>query len=317
LSWKNFSIGEEMSESFVHALDWSPPGIGKHKRSVLAVLTSNHVLSIWECIGKPEIATDWVRACVINHVLQAHYKEKDVHSPEESENDHFERLRAKQRIRAFAWSPAPPDASLSGASGDCTTRNPFLAVSNDRGEVLIIKIQAPHDVLEPDTAHWSLSVAASFAIGVPDTKRSALSACLPVTFKWRSPFADQLAWSPWGLDSANMSTSILTFTSQASLQCTNVKIDDERHQADVAISPVVSLMDDIPDTQAAGCIRWAPKLNNAKEAFLVYPTRSSFYCLQAQPGISLAFQISAQDINTPWDEIAGMSFKDIFCSSAI
>ncbi|KAH0388095.1 hypothetical protein KCU89_g16892, partial [Aureobasidium melanogenum] len=37
LSWKNFSIGEEMSESFVHALDWSPPGLGKHKRSVLAV----------------------------------------------------------------------------------------------------------------------------------------------------------------------------------------------------------------------------------------------------------------------------------------
>jgi hypothetical protein len=307
LSWKNFSIGEEMSESFVHALDWSPPGLGKHRRSVLAVLTSNHVLSIWECIGKPEIATDWVRACVINHALQAHYKEKDVHSPEESENDHFERLRAKQRIRAFAWSPAPPDPSLSGASGDCTTRKPFLAVSNDRGEVSIIKIQPPHDILEPDTAQWSLSVAASFAIQVPDIKKSALSACLPVTFKWRSSFVDQLAWSPWGLDSANIMTSILTFTSQASLQCTSVKLDDERYQTDVTISPVASLMDEIPDTQAAGCIRWVPKLNNSKEAFLVYPTRSSFYCLQAQPGLSLDFQISAQDINTPWDEIAGAS----------
>jgi hypothetical protein len=298
-----------MSESFVHALDWSPPGLGKHKRSVLAVLTSNHVLSIWECIGKPEIATDWVRACVINHVLQAHYKDKDVQSPGESEPDRFERLRAKQRIRAFAWSPALPDTSLSGASGDCTTRNSYLAVSNDRGEVLIIEIRAPHDILEPDTTQWSLSVAASFAIEVPDTKKSALSACMPVTFKWRSSFVDQLAWSPWGLDSANMLTSILTFTSQSSLQCTSVKVDDERHHANVAIGPVVPLMDEIPDTQAAGCIRWVQKLNSAKEAFLVYPTRSSFYCLQAQPGLSLDFHISAQDINTPWDEIAGVSQK--------
>jgi hypothetical protein len=287
-----------MSESFVHALDWSPPGLGKHRRSVLAVLTSNHVLSIWECVGKPEIATDWVRACVVNHALQAHYKEKDSKSPGESEPDHFERLRAKQRIRAFAWSPAIPDTSLSGASGD-------------RGEVLIIKIQAPHDILDPDTTQWSLSVAASFALDVPETKKSALSACMPVTFKWRSSFVDQLAWSPWGLDSANMPTSILTFTSQVSLQCTSVKVDDERHHANVAICPVVSLMDEIPDTQAAGCIRWVPKLNGAKEAFLVYPTRSSFYCLQAQPGLSLDFHISAQDINTPWDEIAGVSRRNI------
>ena len=300
-----------MSESFVHALDWSPPGLGKHKRSVLAVLTSNHVLSIWECIGKPEIATDWVRACVINHALQAHYKEKDVQDPEESEHDRFERLRAKQRIRAFAWSPALPDSSLSGASGNCTTRSPYLAVSNDRGEVLIIEIQTPHDILEPHTTRWGLSVVASFGIDVPDNKKSALSACLPVTFKWRSPFVDQLAWSPWALDANNMPTSILTFTSQSSLQCTSVKIDDEKSPTDVTVGSAVSLMDEIPDTHAVGCIRWAPRLNSAKEAFLVYPTRSSFYCLQAQPGLNLEFQVSAQEINTPWDEIAGMFCVEI------
>ncbi|KAI4722432.1 hypothetical protein E4T48_01239 [Aureobasidium sp. EXF-10727] len=308
LSWKNFSIGEEMSESFVHALDWSPPGPGKHGRSVLAVLTSNHVLSIWECVGKPEIATDWVRACVVNHALQAHYKEKHLQTPEESEHDHFERLRAKQRIRAFVWSPAVPDSSLSGASGDCTTRSPYLAVSNDRGEVLIIELQTPHNILEPNTTSWNLSVAASFGVEVPDTKKSAISACLPVTFKWRSPFVDQLAWSPWALDAANSPTSVLTFTTQSSLQCTKVKIGDESSRADVTIGAVVSLMEEIPDTQAAGCMRWASKLNSSKEAFLVYPTRNAFYCLQVQPGLNLEFQVSAQEINTPWDEIAGMTF---------
>lgn len=301
-----------MSESFVHALDWSPPGLGKHKRSVLAVLTSNHVLSIWECVGKPEIATDWVRACVVNHALQAHYKEKDVQSSEESEHDHFERMRAKQRIRAYAWSPALPNSSLSGASGDSTTGRPYLAVSNDRGEVLVIEIQTPHNILEPDTARWRLSIATSFGIDVPETRKSALNACMPVTFKWRSPFVDQLAWSPWALDSNNMPTSILTFTSQSSLQCASVRVDDEKSPTDVTVGSIVSLMDEIPDTHAAGCIRWAPKLNSAKEAFLVFPTRSSFYCLQAQPGLSLEFQVSAQEINTPWDEIAGMLCVEVF-----
>ncbi|KAI5269346.1 hypothetical protein E4T47_07160 [Aureobasidium subglaciale] len=308
LSWKNFSIGEEMSESFVHALDWSPPGLGKHKRSVLAVLTSNHVLSIWECIGKPEIATDWVRACVINHALQAHFRGKDLRGQEESEPDHLERLRAEQRIRAFVWSPAPPNPSLSGASGDCSTRSPYLAVSNDRGEVLVINVQTPYDVADSKTSKWGLSVVASFSVEVPDTKQAALGACLPVTLKWRTPFVDQLAWSPWALDSTNTLTSMLAFTSQSSLQCTSIKLVNEGALTEVVVGQVTSLMEDVLDTQAVGCMKWAPKLNGAKEAFLIYPTRKTFYCLQAQPGHGLDLQVTAQDINTPWDEIAGMTF---------
>ncbi|THY18183.1 hypothetical protein D6D00_08212 [Aureobasidium pullulans] len=308
LTWKNFSVGEEMSEAYIHALDWSPPGLGKHKRSVLAVLTSNHILSIWECVGKPEIATDWVRSCVINHALQAHYKDMDKRDPEESEHDHFERLRAKQRIRAFTWSPSPPDPSLSGASGDCTARSPYLAVSNDRGEVLIIRLQTPYDVLEPETSHWTLSVAETFSVDVSETKQSPLSACMPVTFKWRSPFVDQLAWSPWALDSSNTLTSILAFTLQSSLQCTSVKLNELGTHTDVVTTSSALLLGEISDTQATGCMKWASKLNGTKEAFLVYPTRKSFYCLQAQPGLSLDIQISAQEINTPWDEIAGLCF---------
>jgi hypothetical protein len=306
LSWKNFSIGEEMSESHVISLDWSPPGLGKHRRSVLAVLTSNHVLSIWECVGKFEIATDWVRVCVVNHVLQAHYKTKHVQAPDENEHEHFERLRAKQRIRAFAWSQAPSNPSLSGATGDCTTSNPFLVVSTDRGDVFIVKPQSPYDLLKPGSAEWSLSVAASFSIHVPETKQSPLAACMPVTFKWRVPFVDQLAWSPWVMDENDSPTSILAFTSQSSLQCMSVKLSNLDNQAHVTTGPITQLLEHVSDSQAAGCMKWAPKLKNSKDAFLVFPTRNLLYCLQVQP-VGLEFLTSAQEINTPWDEISGKS----------
>ncbi|RMZ77861.1 hypothetical protein DV738_g4094, partial [Chaetothyriales sp. CBS 135597] len=71
---RHLSIGEEQSESKVVALGWSPPGLGLHKRGVLAVLTSNLVLSLWESNGKPGT---WRRALV----------------------------RRSQRIRAFTWLP--------------------------------------------------------------------------------------------------------------------------------------------------------------------------------------------------------------------
>lgn len=294
-----------MSEAYVHSLDWSPPGLGKHKRSVLAVLTSNHVLSIWECVGKPEIATDWVRAYVVNHGLQKHFKAKDSRGPEESEADHFERFRAKQRIRSFAWSQAPPVSSLSGTSGDCATKRPYLAVSTDRGEVFILDIQSPFDLLNPDSGQWNASVVTSFSVEVPEAKQSPLAACMPVTFKWRSPFVDQLAWSPWASDPDGNSTSALAFTAQSSLQCKAVKLVDADNHTRVTLGETKNLLESQADTQAVGCMRWAPRLKSARDAFLIYPTRKSFHCLHTQPGLGAKFEASVQEINTPWDEIAG------------
>ena len=37
-SFKNMSIGEEQARATVTALAWSPPGLAKHRRSILAVL---------------------------------------------------------------------------------------------------------------------------------------------------------------------------------------------------------------------------------------------------------------------------------------
>lgn len=294
-----------MSESFVHSLEWSPPGLGKHKRSVLAVLTSNHVLSLWECLGRPEIATDWVRACVINHALQAHFADDSV-EPEVSDQDRFENFRAKQRIRAFSWSQAPPDLSMTGSAREYPATSPVLAVANDRGEVLIITIRSPYDIMSPQTHKWESSVAVSFKVEVPEAKRSPLADCMPSTFKWRSSFVDQLAWSPWATDSTGSPQAILSFTSQSSLQTKVVQLVDENGGNHMSLGRTTQLLPHDPDTQAAGCMKWAPRLKDDQDAYLIYPTRKSFFCIQAQPGSETKFQTSVHEINTPWDEIAGM-----------
>ncbi|KAK5064825.1 hypothetical protein LTR84_000659 [Exophiala bonariae] len=89
---KLFSVGEELSDSHVAALAWSPPGLGLYRRSVLTILTSNLLLSIWETNGK---LGEWNRTCIVNHFLQGH--------PPPDEPSH---ARLEQRIRSFTWLPA-------------------------------------------------------------------------------------------------------------------------------------------------------------------------------------------------------------------
>src|SRR5271155_215366 len=92
-SHSDFSIGEEQSWPTVTALEWSPPGLGLHRRSVLAMLTSNLVLCLWQTDGT---LSKWDRAFVINHALERHFFQLG--------NDDGPPKR-KKRIRSFCWTP--------------------------------------------------------------------------------------------------------------------------------------------------------------------------------------------------------------------
>ncbi|KIW93860.1 uncharacterized protein Z519_05175 [Cladophialophora bantiana CBS 173.52] len=87
-----FSIGEELSESTVLSLSWSPSGLGIYRRSVLAILTSNLILSLWESNGR--LGT-WQRTAVVNQFLPIQSSDEDTSIP-----------RRKRRVRAFHWLPA-------------------------------------------------------------------------------------------------------------------------------------------------------------------------------------------------------------------
>lgn len=94
-SYDTFSIGEEQSPSHVVALKWSPPGLAKHGRCALAVLTSNFILSIWEPTTNPADAKCWKRVLIINDALEEYYAPR---------LDVAESLRTEKRIRAIAWA---------------------------------------------------------------------------------------------------------------------------------------------------------------------------------------------------------------------
>ncbi len=99
-SQADFLIGREQSPSTVTALTWSARGLGIHKRPVLAVLTSSHILSIWEYAGKPG---SWTRTYIVNEALLKNSSEPDRNSG--------------AAIQAFAWLP-PVHFANSGRFGD-------------------------------------------------------------------------------------------------------------------------------------------------------------------------------------------------------
>ena len=88
-NFKDMSIGEEQARATVTALAWSPAGLAKHRRSVLAVLTSNLILSFWASNADPSVANSWERVLVVNQALPP--------GP-----------RLQQRIRSMAWAPTNP-----------------------------------------------------------------------------------------------------------------------------------------------------------------------------------------------------------------
>jgi Transcription factor IIIC subunit delta N-term len=117
--------------STVVGLAWSPPGIGPHKRSVLAVLTSNHVLSLWESNGT---VGEWKRVIVVNHSLGDYFGWVNEASQDIN--------RARRRIRAFAWSP--PFRCIEAEDGRVLRSKwgvVHLAVANDEEVVTILQLR--------------------------------------------------------------------------------------------------------------------------------------------------------------------------------
>ena len=88
-SFKDMSIGEEQARATVTALAWSPAGLATHRRSVLAVLTSNLILSFWASNSNPTDVGSWERVLVVNKALRPG-------------------SRLQQRIRSMAWAPTNP-----------------------------------------------------------------------------------------------------------------------------------------------------------------------------------------------------------------
>ena len=132
-SSRDFSIGEEQSMSEVISLAWSPPDLGRHRRCLLAILTTNLLLSMWDPGPDPSVPKSWQRVMIINDYI------------DDTPTD--ERLtetisRARRRIRAAKWSSVEYEQSKF---------HYFLSVINDYREVIFLWVRSDRNPLNSST----------------------------------------------------------------------------------------------------------------------------------------------------------------------
>ncbi|KAJ5823731.1 Transcription factor IIIC zinc-finger [Penicillium robsamsonii] len=160
----DFSVAADLSESNVVSLAWSPAGLGKYRRSVLAVLTSNLVLSLWEPIG---LKKQWTRVAVANHVFWPQLQ------PSHDPNSHGFR---KVNIRSFAWceslKPSTPTAGSSFLhSHESRWGIPLLTVVNDFNEVMLVQVRRS-DPTNSSSKPYDLQILALHSLKYLETKGS-------------------------------------------------------------------------------------------------------------------------------------------------
>ncbi|KAJ5593819.1 uncharacterized protein N7459_000027 [Penicillium hispanicum] len=130
----DFSIAAEQSISTVLGLAWSPSGLARFRRSVLAVLTSNLILSLWEPVGAKG---QWARVGIVNHAFHP-----NPAAPKSLTGTDLRRAN----IRSFQWcSPlhAPTYTATPSASVDPESRwgVQLLVVANDENEVALLQVR--------------------------------------------------------------------------------------------------------------------------------------------------------------------------------
>jgi len=206
---QHFSIGEEQSESTVVALALSSPGLGIHRRSVLAVLTSNLVLSLWESNGT---LGEWRRTGVVNHSLN---RQQDGSDPGTS--------RRRSRIRAFTWLPP-----LFGAVPSKWGRH-HLALADDTGAVLILSVGKKK---QNTYGQWSVEVTAfSPRPGAPLTARRARRESPLASILRTSSAISKLEASEWESDHLASRAMLRVAAGQgAATYYLKISIEDRKHE---------------------------------------------------------------------------------------
>lgn len=125
-SLADMSIGEEQSTSTVTSIAWSSPGLGTYRRSVLAVLTTNLLLALWDPGPNLVETSSWRRVTIMNDHLEA-YLELTTAPRKDT--------RKSRRVRAMCWA----DSILKDDNTERIERH-ILAVVNDSKELIVFLV---------------------------------------------------------------------------------------------------------------------------------------------------------------------------------
>ncbi len=204
------SLGEEQSTSTVVSLDWSPPGLGRHRKSILAVLTSNNVLSIWETKSYPNEGRSWHRSLIMNNEIAGYFEGfDDLPQQSTAQQDHVARLR--RRIRAFSWSyPCHPQTGPEGKNRCDAWGVPVLAITNDNNEMMFVQLHSPHFPFSSRRGTWQIKVLSRLQVSHSPNDSSQTSSLLALALR-PVRYVSQVVWSPWVQNSDGSEKAILAY----------------------------------------------------------------------------------------------------------
>lgn len=107
-------------------LGWSSPGLAKHKRSLLAVLTSNHLLSLWASNSDMRLPESWERVLIVNYAAK---------------------IENLDRIQSACWIPTWQHGGKEPQ---------FLAVGDESAGLVVLRVSSPFTD-SPITPGWEVS----------------------------------------------------------------------------------------------------------------------------------------------------------------
>lgn len=304
ISFPNWSLGEELSLRHIIALDWSPPGLAAFGTCGLAVLHSNHVLTIWHCEGRPEKKDKWTRNLCLTNAIRAFYDNSPVASDDDlSPRAKFEAKQTRYRIRAFAWLPPlrkSYSSVLPGFDAFVDRGEQLIAVSTEAGDILIVNVKSPFGVLAPEISEWKASVIYRFHLPAEAASSNGDRVASSMTSSAHSPrtFADRLTWSDW--DTNNRSQ--LAYIARGRLYSATVSASySPKQQLQLAFNSAGEVrVTDGP--HVTGPLRFAPHTRS-----MVCFSDDAVLCTDLSSTSGTRTTTASHHLDGRWDEISGVA----------
>lgn len=254
--------------------------------------------------SNPRIAASWKRVLIVNLELERYFKDLQIAEGGSSEDEKVERLRLRQRIRAFSWSPStshPGPLTTIGSPLNWGTY--FLAVSNDNNEITILRILSPYDPLSP-TEEWSVKATAHFKVHNNSTSQVHAPGIFD-EYVQQQRFISHLAWSPWSGRESARHQSTLAYASNSELRARNIfgHIQKNGHLS-LSIAESESTYQAI-NLKHAGPLRWGPQVGNQDRIFLIAFSQTDALCFSVLETDASDFEVSTHDLDGRWDAVSG------------
>ncbi|OJD37099.1 short-chain dehydrogenase reductase sdr [Diplodia corticola] len=305
------SIGEEISTSDTACIEWSPPGLAKHARCALAVLTTNLNLSLWVSDSDPKVTRGWRRALVLNHELDRYFQQVYAQEEIRVELEWETQRRLRRRIRSFAWSPQPrpsQPAEYSVQEAQFPINGSFIAVSNDDNDVVILRVDSPYSFYSPPSAQWSARAEAHFSFEPKIDLRRTPRPFLLIEAMGEQRYIGNLAWSPWTTNSHGVPEAILAYTTNHSVHLRRIRISP--FSSDVSLDQTDIFSDATVGTREVHLLRWMPRAHG-DVFYLVAFSQAGAFCFEVPCRDPSKTTVSTHDLDKRWDTVAGCAFNGL------